>query len=227
MNKPDQPNHNDPELLNYYSARAPEYEQIYYRDVPQRQMELAAEVSRLRRLVQGCSVLDIACGTGYWLEKMSQTAEQIAAVDISREMIEQARQKETACPVDFVRGDIYDLPFNSDLFDRVTLGFWFSHHPRQQYDDLFNTLLAYMKENGSIWMIDNNPPAEGLRHNSVGSDRHGNNLIKRRLDSGREYTIIKNYFDAGQLESIFGNRFRVEQLIYGDCYWSVVLKDQG
>ena len=35
---------NDPELLKYYSARATEYEQIYYREVPARRRELAADV---------------------------------------------------------------------------------------------------------------------------------------------------------------------------------------
>ena len=225
MNNSDRMNHNDLELLKYYRARASEYEQIYYRDVPQRQMELAADAERLQQLVQGCAVLDLACGTGYWLEKMAHTASRITAVDVSSEMIQQARQKEFACPVDFVRADMNDLPFGStDLFDCITLGFWFSHHSRRHYSDLFDVLLTYLKENGSIWMIDNNPPAEGLTQNSVGTDEHGNNLIKRKLDSGREFTIIKNYFDAAQLRSIFEGRFHVEQLIRGVCYWSTVLK---
>lgn len=217
-------NHNDPEFMKYYSERASEYEQIYYRDVPQRQRELDADADRLQQLVHGCSVLDLACGTGYWLEKMSQTAKSIAAVDVSSEMIQQARQKEFACSVDFVRADMNELPFAPPVFDRVTLGFWFSHHPKQQYDRLFDLLTTYMAENGSIWMIDNNPLAEGLSQNSVGTDEHGNNLIKRKLDSGREYTIIKNYFDAAQLEAIFGNRFRIECMTFGACYWSVVLE---
>lgn len=225
MNERDQLNPNDSELLKYYSARASEYEQIYYRDVPQRQRELAADAARLQQLVQGCSVLDLACGTGYWLEKMAHTASRITAVDVSYEMIQQARQKEFGCPVDFVRADMNDLPFGpSDLFDCITLGFWFSHHPRQHYGDLFNALLTYLKEDGSIWMIDNNPPAEGLTQNSVGTDQHGNNLIKRKLDSGEEYTIIKNYFDRDQLVSLLSDEFRIERLTYGACYWSVTLE---
>jgi ubiquinone/menaquinone biosynthesis C-methylase UbiE len=224
MNDTDRPNNNDPELLKYYDARAPEYEQIYYRDAPQRQRELAADSERLEQLAQGCSVLDLACGTGYWLEKMSHTAKRITAVDFSFKMIQQARRKSFGCPVDFVRADLNTLPFAPEHFDRVTLGFWFSHHPRQHYDQLFDLLTTYLKENGSIWMIDNNPPAEGLRQNSVGADKQGNNLIKRRLDSGKEFTIIKNYFDAAQLESVFGSRFNVERLTFGSCYWSVVLK---
>jgi ubiquinone/menaquinone biosynthesis C-methylase UbiE len=217
-------NHNDPELLKYYSERASEYEQIYYRDVPQRQMELAADTERLQHLVKDCTLLDLACGTGYWLEKMSETARHITAVDISREMIEQAKLKTFGCPVDFVRSDINDLPFGPDLFDCVTLGFWFSHQPRQHYGELYKALLSFIKKNGSIWMIDNNPPAEGVSHNSCGTDKHGNNLITRKLDSGEEYTIIKNYFNRDQLVALLSPEFQIERLTYGVCYWSLVLK---
>jgi len=124
---------NDPELLKYYDTRAPEYEQIYYRDAPQRRQELADEAARLTDLVRDCSVLDLACGTGYWLERMAAAARRITAVDISSEMIAQARQKKLSCPVAFVRADMHDLPFAADSFERITLGFWLSHHPRQHY----------------------------------------------------------------------------------------------
>jgi SAM-dependent methyltransferase len=224
MNDSDRTNSYDSELLKYYGARAPEYEQIYYRDAPQRQMELAADAERLQRLVKDRSVLDLACGTGYWLEKMSATAHHITASDISSEMIDQARQKEFGCPVDFVRADMNNLPLGLDTFDLITLGFWFSHHPRQHYGALYSILRSYMKDSGSIWMIDNNPPAEGLSQNSCGTDESGNNLIKRRLDSGEEYTIIKNYFDRDQLVALLSTEFKIERLTYGIFYWSVVLE---
>ena len=215
---------NDPELLKYYSARASEYEQIYYRDVPQRQLELAADAERLKQLVRGQVVLDLACGTGYWLEKMSHTADRIVAVDISGEMLDEARRKQCHCPVDFIKADLNDLPFGSDMFDRVTLGFRFSHHPKQLCGQLFEKLEGLLSPGGKIWMIDNNPPAEGLSQNSCGTDEHGNNLIKRKLDSGEEYTIIKNYFDRDQLVALLSDDFQIRQLNYGVCYWSVVLE---
>ena len=215
---------NDSELLKYYRNRAPEYEQIYYRDAPQRQAELAAEGDRLQQLTTGKTVLDLACGTGYWLQRMSQTAAGIVAADISPEMIREARRKSYGCPVDFVRADLNQVPLAGRGFDVVALGFWFSHHPLQDYDRLFDIIEELSAPHGVIWMIDNNPPAEGLSHNSVGTDAHGNNLIKRRLDSGPEYLIIKNYFDEPQLRTVFAERFRIERLTYGVCYWSVVVE---
>ena len=97
---------NDSELMRYYRARAPEYEQAYYRDVPERRRELREEAERLAHLVTGRSALDLACGTGYWAEVMARTAAGITAVDVSAEMLREARKKRYASPVQFVQADL-------------------------------------------------------------------------------------------------------------------------
>lgn len=207
----------------YYDRRAPEYEQIYYRDDPQRRTELAEEVNRLQKLSQGKQILDLACGTGYWLHQMSRTASKIVASDLSSQMLQVAREKKLGCPVDFVRSDLYALPIESHQFDLVSLGFWFSHHPKPDYSPLFESLIRPLKPGGRIWMIDNNPPAEGITREPVGQDEHGNGYIRRYLSSGEAYVIVKNYFSEQQLRHQLRDRFEIEQLVYGKCYWSVVL----
>ncbi|MCK4574196.1 MAG: methyltransferase domain-containing protein [candidate division Zixibacteria bacterium] len=210
-------------LRKYYAERAPEYEQIYFRDVPERRRELADETVRLQKIARERNVLDIACGTGYWTSRMSQTARSIIAADISPEMLAEARAKEYHCPIDFVRCDLNRLPFAENSFDLITLGFWFSHQPRQSYEALFDSLIPLLTDTGLIWMIDNNPPAEGPDHESSGTDSQGNNLKKRRLDNGMEYIILKNYFVEDELRAIFSPRFHLKRLTYGDCYWSALL----
>lgn len=216
MKKPDS-------LINYYSLRAPEYEQIYYRDIPAKRKELAAESERLRNLVEGKTVLDLACGTGYWTEVIAERADFVIASDISAEMIAEARKKKYGQAPGFVRADLYRLPFAAAAFDIVTLGFWFSHEPRQNYDEFFERIKPLTKADGLIWMIDNNPPAEGPELQSVGSDEFGNNYKQRFLDSGEEFAILKNYFNADQLGEILSRHFGIRSLIYNECYWSVVL----
>ena len=120
-------------------------------------------------------------------------------------------------------GDLYDGPLESDNFDLVALGFWFSHHPRQDFDQLFDVLIRGVKRNGLIWIIDNNPPAEGSTNTSVRVDEHGNNYKRRKLDNGREFVILKNYFSRQELEAVFSKRFVVRSLVYGLYYWSAVL----
>lgn len=213
----------DKKTVEYYNARAPEYEQIYYRDDPQRRKEIDDEAEFVRGLAAGKTVLDLCCGSGYWTHQLSQTADLVVGSDVAHEMINQAIGKEYRSPVHFVRSDIYQLPFRLQAFDLVTLGFWFSHHPRQDYDQLLDLIAGPLKSSGKIWMIDNNPPAEGANQDTVGRDQAGNNRKRRLLSDGSEFTIIKNYFDRDLLEQIFSPKFHIERLVHQKYYWSVVL----
>jgi len=212
------------EMEQYYRARAPEYEQIYYRDMPERRRELAEEASRLAELVKGKSVLELACGTGYWTQVMSRTAASINASDLSPEMLDEAGKKAYGIPVDFIQADMNQQVFPEKRFDIVALGFWFSHQPRQEFGRLFDILTAPLKPGGIVWMIDNNPPAEGPTLETAGRDDFGNNYKRRFLDSGEQYTILKNYFSRADLEQILTPRFDIKSLIHNKYYWSVTLE---
>ncbi|HUV30862.1 MAG TPA: class I SAM-dependent methyltransferase [Acidobacteriota bacterium] len=211
------------ELEPYYRARAPEYEQIYYRDIPDQRAELEAEAGRLQGLVTGKRVLDLACGTGYWTEVMAGSAAGITAVDISAEMLCEAAKKTYACPVRFVQGSLLDVPEDGGRYDVVTLGFWFSHQPRQEYDHLYDVITASLQPDGLAWLLDNSPPAEKSEADVVRVDEHGNSYKRRWLRDGREFVIIKNYFTRVQLEAAFSDRFDIRRLVYGRYYWSAVV----
>jgi len=210
-------------MAHYYNERAPEYEEIYFRDDAVRRTEIDDEVSRVRELAADKNVLEIACGSGYWTQYLSQTASRIAAIDIAPRMIEEARKKPTVCPVKFALADLNHLPETTEKYDLIALGFWFSHHPRQNYDALFLSLISRLVGAGQIWMIDNNPPAEGPSHDFSHRDEHGNSFKKRRLSDGREFTILKNYFSEEELREICQGRFRVNRLTYGRYYWATAL----
>jgi ubiquinone/menaquinone biosynthesis C-methylase UbiE len=214
-------------LEEYYRARAPEYEQIYYRDNPVRRAEIDAEAKRLAELVSGKTVLELACGTGYWTRVMAQTSSHITASDIAPEALVEAKKKQFHCDVTFVEADMFAHSFGENAFDLVALGFWFSHHPRQEYDRLFDILTGPLKKNGLIWMIDNNPPAEGSTEMSCHVDEFGNNYKRRYLSDGRPFVILKNYFSHNDLEEIMRCRLTLCSLVYGQYYWSVVLQPQG
>lgn len=211
-------------IVDYYRARAPEYEQIYYRDVPERRKEIDDECAKVRAIAKDKTVLDLVCGTGYWTKIASASAKTVVATDIAPEMINQAKTKVYNCPVEFVVSDLYHLPFKPHSFDLVMLGFWLSHEPKQNYSVLFDAITAPLKPGGQIWVIDNNPPAEGSQVDSTGADEHGNNLKVRRLDNGNEYVILKNYFSKEELEKILLERFRIIDLIFKKYYWSALVE---
>src|SRR5580700_3639706 len=98
---------NDASLIDYYAKRAKEYERIYQK--PERQADLA----RLRKLcaeqLAGQTVLEIACGTGYWTQPVSQTAKSIVATDINDEVLRIARAKKYQCEISFQQADAFNL----------------------------------------------------------------------------------------------------------------------
>ncbi|MCD6250185.1 MAG: class I SAM-dependent methyltransferase, partial [candidate division Zixibacteria bacterium] len=206
----------------YYRHRAPEYEEIYYRKDAICQAELKIAADFLVRFVEGKTVLELACGTGYWTEIMSRSALSITASDMAPEMLTEARKKDYNCSVSFVDADMFEHSFGENCFDVVVLGFWFSHQPRQTYPALFDVIEKPLKRDGRIWMIDNNPSAERSPVLSK-TDEHGNNYRQRNVSNGESYMILKNYFERTDLEAIFGSRFTIESLVHQQYYWSAVL----
>jgi len=215
---------NNKTIVDYYRARAPEYEQIYYREVPERRQEIENCCRYLEQIARNKVVLDLACGTGFWTKVAANSAREVIGTDIANEMVEQARQKEYGARVGFAISDIYHPPFLPDSFDLVILGFWLSHEPKQNYAMLFDAITRPLKPNGRIWLIDNNPPAEGPRSDSAGIDGFGNNLKLRRLQNGNEFVILKNYFTKEELEVILSREFQIINLDYRNYYWSAHLQ---
>ena len=52
------------EMLAYYAARAPYYDAVYSK--PERREDIAYLTTYLPERLRGRTVLEIACGTGYW-----------------------------------------------------------------------------------------------------------------------------------------------------------------
>ena len=210
-------------IVDYYRARATEYEQIYYRDIPQRREEITDHFDFVEKLAAGKTVLELACGTGYWTQAAAKYAKKVIATDIAPEMIKEAKNKKFNSPVKFINSDIYDLPFKSAAFDLIIIGFWFSHEPKQNYCKFFDIIRKPLKPNGQIWLIDNNPPAEGPKSGYLYTDEFGNNFKSRPLADGEEFSLLKNYFTENELDNTFSKSFYINKLTYDDYYWSVLL----
>ncbi len=208
----------------YYRHRAAEYERIYFREIPERRKEIDDEAERLRALVAGKTVLEMACGTGYWTRVMSETAANVTASDIWPEMLAQAKQKQFGCPVEFIVADMFAHPWPEKAFDVVAVGFWFSHQPKQEFDKFFELVGRPLKSGGRAWLIDNNPPAEGTHHEFVRKDEFGNSFKRRFLENGEQHVILKNYYEEEELRGIFEPTIRIERMTYKKYYWSVVLR---
>ncbi len=95
-------------IVLYYRERAREYERIYSK--PKRQTDLLLAVQILENAFADKDVFEIACGTGYWTEKISVTAKKVLATDINKTVIEIAKSKKySPAKVYFQTTDIFNL----------------------------------------------------------------------------------------------------------------------
>jgi ubiquinone/menaquinone biosynthesis C-methylase UbiE len=58
------------DIVSYYKGRSKEYERIYSK--PERQEDLKSATTILQEIFAGKQVLEIACETGYWTEKIAE-----------------------------------------------------------------------------------------------------------------------------------------------------------
>ena len=69
----------------------------------------------------GDRVLDACCGTGDLAIAARACGATAVGLDFSEPMLERARRKEPA--IEWVRGDMLELPFEDESFDAATVGF--------------------------------------------------------------------------------------------------------
>ncbi len=178
-------------LASYYAQRAAEYERIYAK--PERQADLAALRQRLRGLLAGRKVLELACGTGYWTEVIATAAAQVTAIDVNEEVLQIARSKRyPENRVRFMLGDCYAPPDTGRSHDALFAGFWWSHVPLGRMD-AFLAAATQSVEPGALVAFLDNRYVEGSSTPVSRRDADGNSYQLRRLDDGSTHEVLKNF----------------------------------
>lgn len=205
-------------LADYYARRAPEYERFY--DKPERQADLAVLRERLARLLGGRSVLEVACGTGYWTAVIAPHAHAVTALDLNEEVLALARDKLLpAGKVEFLRADVYALPDFGRRHDALFAGFWWSHVPRARLDAFLAGCVRAAAPGAMLAFLDGRY-VEGSSTPIARRDAEGNGYQTRRLDDGSVHEVMKNYPEESELiqrASRFGWGAHVELLL---TFWA-------
>ncbi len=76
-------------------------------------------LAKLPADLSGKRVLDLGCGTGYFSALLQQRGADVVCVDISQEMLNQARQRCTQGKATYVLADAENLPFEDCSVDYV------------------------------------------------------------------------------------------------------------
>jgi ubiquinone/menaquinone biosynthesis C-methylase UbiE len=104
----------------YYDEFSKGYEKLRGTNDPGGYHELVddLEVDFANRYVAGADLLEVGCGTGLLLERLSKVAKSARGIDLSPGMLEKARAR----GLDVRRGSVLELPYPEATFD-VTCSF--------------------------------------------------------------------------------------------------------
>ncbi len=207
------------ELEIYYSRRAYEYEKIY--EKPERQDNLESLKRLVKNFFQNKSVLEIACGTGYWTEIISKSAHSIVATDSSKEVLDLAGFKSYKKDnVKFINDDALSLSKIINTFDSAFCGFWLSHVHKKNIESFITKLHSKLSPDSVVVMVDNNY-VEGSSFQVSKRDEEGNTYQRRKLEDSSKYEILKNFYPEDDLKKIFTSYARNFEIINFKYYWLI------
>jgi ubiquinone/menaquinone biosynthesis C-methylase UbiE len=211
-----------PPLAQYYSKRAAEYEQIY--DKPERQRELEWLRKRIPEIFRDRTVLEVACGTGYWTQFIARTARKVHACDINEPVLEIAREKPMPPGrVNFFKADAVTLTGVPPECDAAFAGFWWSHVKKSELTFFIKNLAVHLQPGARVAILDNTF-APGSSTPISRRDSEGNTYQKRKLANGEEFEVLKNFPTTGELRdavSPVAREAHLESLMY---YWLLVFE---
>ena len=101
------------------------------------------------------NVLDIACGSGIVSCAFAKYAHHVTGIDITGEMLEQARKlqvKNSLTNIEWVLGDVDPLKFGSNQFSIVLSRFSFHHF--LEYEKVFKEMIRVCRPGGVLMVVD-------------------------------------------------------------------------
>jgi len=194
--------------IEYYSARAPDYDEWFLRQGRYDRGEEAtaiwfAEMDRakdsLRRFGVSGNVLEIACGTGLWTGLLVPGADHLVVMDSSPEMLQACRERLGELPdIEYVQTDIFDWK-PERRFDLVFFAYWLSHVPPGRFEDFWEIVEALLEPRGRVFFVDGlyNEASTAVDHVLEGPEA---TTVLRRLNDGREFRIVKVFHRPEELE---------------------------
>jgi demethylmenaquinone methyltransferase/2-methoxy-6-polyprenyl-1,4-benzoquinol methylase len=194
------------EQVSYYRARAPEYDEWFLREGrydrgPEHRAawfgELAIVETALRESVRERDVLELACGTGLWTRHLAKDNRRVVAIDASPEAIAINRRRMPSNNVEYTVADIFSWA-PTTTFDAVFFGFWLSHVPPGQFDPFWTMVRTALKPGGRAFFVDSLQDQSSTARDHESLDDSG--VVRRRLNDGREFQIVKVFHDPAALE---------------------------
>ncbi len=187
-------------MLRYYDARASEYEEAYVlgtgtASIPDPEV-FRREASLLTRIVEHFArgrLVDLACGTGYWLPSYVAACSSITLIDQAPRMLQECRKKIASLDaldrITVVQDDVLEHSFRPRAFDSALVGFLISHLTDEEEQQLFERLKTMLDTDGRFLILDSAWSPERARVNRKTEQQ------ERWLNDGSRFEIYKRYID--------------------------------
>jgi ubiquinone/menaquinone biosynthesis C-methylase UbiE len=212
------------ELLEYYDERAPEYDEIYLGKppgMPEPQV-YHKDVTAIKAICSGFGhghLIDIGCGTGFWLPCYAKNCTKITLVDQSRRMLVECQKRiqglDAGVDVHFVKGNFFELRFFAKIYDAVVIAFMISHLDDENGVIFWKKLKKILKPKAEMLWIDGSWSETRRRH------RAKEGFQKRTLNDGRSFTIFKRYFNENDVKAILSKySFTLNSLYMGEVFFA-------
>jgi SAM-dependent methyltransferase len=195
------------EQARYYRARAGEYDDWWLRRGRYDRGEEAnarwfadgeAVADALERFGPSGEVLELACGTGLWTERLAPYARSLTAIDASPEVIELARERVADPLVEYVQADLFAWEPDR-TYDVCFFSFWLSHVPEERFAAFWAKVGRALGPEGRVFFVDSlrSDLASAADHQLPAPDEQ---IMLRRLADGREYRIVKSFHEPRALQ---------------------------
>jgi ubiquinone/menaquinone biosynthesis C-methylase UbiE len=184
-----------------YRRWAPTYDQAPNPLLAREERRLAPLLSNLA----GKSALDIACGTGRWLQRLLAAGCSAVGVDCSAAMLQVANSKQTIRGR-LARADCLGLPFDGSVFDAAICSFALAHVADLQ--GLVSETARVMKPRSEVFVADLHPEAYMRGWRTAFRDRLS--AVEIESQSRTEEEIVRG-FNSGGFECLGCETLRFDE----------------
>jgi ubiquinone/menaquinone biosynthesis C-methylase UbiE len=215
-------------MLLYYDERAPEYDDVYSGKGPAIQryadqyQNNTAEMCRIAAGFGRGHVIDVACGTGFWVPHYAANCERFTFVDQSESMLAECKRRvrdlglsEVSC---FIQGNVFEVTLEPETYDCAMIGFLLSHLTSEQEDAFFERLKGILKPAAQLMIVDS---FWSERRQVGGRSKEGEQ--ERTLNDGRKFKIYKKYFTESDIGEMLANhQLACESLHVGEMFIATI-----